>query len=215
MELPFKVESYATQQGRLPSEGRVILGNQDDKSIVVYQAYHPTIGEHAAKYGKFGGQFKMDRMTWIKTNFLWMMYRSEWGKKQGQEIVLAIRLKKSFFNKVLSKCVAALYEESAYSNEAEWIIALSESPVRLQWDPDRDPLGSAIGRRAIQLGLKGDIVKEYVEEGVIEISDISEYVSFQRRRAITGDFRKVNMPNETVYCPDNESLISKLGIARV
>ncbi|WP_216092858.1 DUF4291 family protein [Candidatus Marithrix sp. Canyon 246] len=26
-------------------------------------------------------------MTWIKTNFLWMMYRSEWGTKQGQETV--------------------------------------------------------------------------------------------------------------------------------
>ncbi|WP_287277994.1 MULTISPECIES: DUF4291 family protein [unclassified Okeania] len=26
-------------------------------------------------------------MSWIKTNFLWMMYRSAWGSKTGQEII--------------------------------------------------------------------------------------------------------------------------------
>ena len=39
-----------------------------------------------------------NRMSWIKPNFLWMMYRSNWGRSQGQEVVLAVRLKRSFFD---------------------------------------------------------------------------------------------------------------------
>lgn len=33
----------------------------------------------------------MERMTWIKPSFLWMMYRAGWGfKDKGQRRVLAI-----------------------------------------------------------------------------------------------------------------------------
>lgn len=31
--------------------------------------------------GTFGNNFKMDRMTWIKPSFLWMMYRAQDAKK--------------------------------------------------------------------------------------------------------------------------------------
>jgi hypothetical protein len=37
-------------------------------------------------------------MSWIKPNFLWVMYRSGWGTKAGQELTLALRLRRSFFN---------------------------------------------------------------------------------------------------------------------
>ncbi|WP_458785448.1 DUF4291 family protein [Vallitalea sediminicola] len=29
----------------------------------------------------FGSSFKLNRMTWVKPSFLWMMYRSGWAKK--------------------------------------------------------------------------------------------------------------------------------------
>ena len=33
----------------------------------------------------------MERMTWIKPSFLWMMYRAGWGKKdENQKRILAI-----------------------------------------------------------------------------------------------------------------------------
>ncbi|WP_069472925.1 DUF4291 family protein [Candidatus Marithrix sp. Canyon 246] len=86
----FKTDTYIEQQQRLPDSGRNILANHDDESIIVYQAYGPSIGNFAAQNGYFGGQFNFDRMTWIKTNFLWMMYRSEWGTKEGQEIVFPL-----------------------------------------------------------------------------------------------------------------------------
>lgn len=213
MSLIFKTENYIEQQERLPDSGRNILAHHDDESIIVYQAYRPSIGNFAAQNGYFGGQFSFDRMTWRKTNFLWMMYRSEWGTKTGQEIVLAIRLKKSFFNKVLANAVAAQFKESNYSNKrsngaqrnkAEWKNALTNSPIRFQWDPDREPVGNALTRRAIQLGLKGDIVKEYAKDAILNIYDASEYVKLQRQWALSGEYRKLMTPKETVYVPPHE-----------
>jgi len=40
-------------------------------------------------------------MSWIKPNFLWMMYRSGWGAKPGQQVILAIALTRSYFDAIL------------------------------------------------------------------------------------------------------------------
>lgn len=69
-------ESYLAQLNRWHPAGRQILAHFDDESIVVYQAYRPEIGRFAAENGYFGGAFNFTRMSWIKPNFLWMMYRS-------------------------------------------------------------------------------------------------------------------------------------------
>ena len=58
--------------------------------IRVHQAYNKNITNEAIKKGTFGDSFKMDRMTWIKPSFLWMMYRCGWGIKENQEHILPI-----------------------------------------------------------------------------------------------------------------------------
>jgi Domain of unknown function (DUF4291) len=92
--MQLRIEPYLKQQENWPPSGKVILAQYDADSIVVYQAYRPSIGHFAAENGYFGGDFKLSRMTWIKPNFLWMMYRSGWGSKEGQEVTLAIRLQR-------------------------------------------------------------------------------------------------------------------------
>ena len=53
---------------------------------------------------RFGGdRFSFSRMSWIKTNFLWMMYRCGWATKPGQEHVLAVRITHDGFNTILSQ----------------------------------------------------------------------------------------------------------------
>jgi SAM-dependent methyltransferase len=52
----------------MPNSGRHILAQFDDESVVDYQAYRPAIGLFAAKNGHFGGEFGLDRMSWIKPN---------------------------------------------------------------------------------------------------------------------------------------------------
>jgi Domain of unknown function (DUF4291) len=41
----------------------------------------------------------------MKPNFLWMMFRSGWGMKEGQETILAIWLKRSAFDTLLEQAV--------------------------------------------------------------------------------------------------------------
>jgi hypothetical protein len=67
--------TYSEQILRLPESGRHIIAQFDDEGVIVYQAYRPTIGNFAANHGYFGGEFSLNRMSWIKPNFLWMMYR--------------------------------------------------------------------------------------------------------------------------------------------
>ena len=96
---------YAEQMKRWPQAGRHVLVQFDDETIIVYQAYRPEIGNFAVEKGYFGGEFKYSRMSWIKPNFLWMMYRSQWGQFEGQEVVLALRIKRKFFDSLLSQAV--------------------------------------------------------------------------------------------------------------
>jgi hypothetical protein len=54
---------------------RQIRAVYDDEVIRVYQAYSYSIAAAALQKGTFvSPPFKLDRMTWIKPSFLWMMY---------------------------------------------------------------------------------------------------------------------------------------------
>ena len=61
-----------------------------ENTIRVYQAYNEVIAKEAVKIGTFGPGFKLDRMTWIKPSFLWMMYRCGWGQKKIKSIFLPL-----------------------------------------------------------------------------------------------------------------------------
>ena len=118
----------------------------------------------------------MKRMSWIKPNFLWMMYRSNWGRTEGQEVVLAIRLKRSFFDEVLSLAVPSSIDNDLFKTPEEWKRAIRKSEMRLQWDPDHAPSGGKCIRRAIQLGLRGKLLEKYSREAIIEIINVTELV---------------------------------------
>lgn len=113
-------ELYLTQVSNCPKKGRHILAQYDDHSIVVYQAYRPAIGDFAATYGYFGGEFSFDRMSWIKPNFFWMMYRSGWGIQNKPEVVLAIWVKCSAFDEILAAAVHSSYVLELYPNKSAW-----------------------------------------------------------------------------------------------
>ena len=76
-----------------------------EKTIRVYQAYNKIIADEAVKNGTFGNSFKLDRMTWIKPSFLWMMYRCGWGTKADQEHILAIDIKREAFDFIVQNAV--------------------------------------------------------------------------------------------------------------
>lgn len=76
---------------------RVLRAGYTDETVTVYQAYAPAIADAAVRAGTFVAPFNRDRMTWIKPSFGWMMHRSGWAAKPGQERVLAIEITRAGF----------------------------------------------------------------------------------------------------------------------
>lgn len=208
-------ENYLKQESSLPHEGRNIIGQYDDDSIVVYQAYNNKIADYAIQHQTFGGAaFSYNRMTWIKPNFLWMMYRAGWASKTNQERILAIRLKKSGFIDILNEAVHSRFEASVYKTMELWKSRLSESEVRLQWDPDHDPFGNKKERKAIQLGLKGEILEKYCSQWILEISDITDFVRNEKNALDTSGVESLTVPSERVFEDLSSELITKLQITQ-
>ena len=192
-------ESYVTQTARWPAEGRHVLAQFDDDAVVVYQAYRPAIGRFAADNGFFGGEFSLQRMSWIKPNFLWMMYRCGWATKIDQEVVLAVWLARAGFEQILAAAVPSSFDERRYPDRAAWEDAVKRSDVRLQWDPDHGPRGEGLERRAVQLGLRGDVLVSYARSWIRKIEDITPFVREQHAVLGAGGIAALVTPTEHVY----------------
>ncbi len=178
----------------------------------MYQAYRSEIGHFAATHGYFGGdRFSLTRMSWIKPNFLWMMYRSGWGQKDGQDVVLAVKIKREAFDLILANAVRSSYNPDLYPTEKDWKRAVSNSHVRLQWDPDHSPTGGKLERKAIQLGLRGEMLELYAREWIISIEDISEFVWEQQQNLV--DFDRLIVPSETVYPVTDAKVAAQLQLS--
>jgi len=158
-------------------------------------------------------------MTWIKTNFLWMMYRCDWGTKdKNQTRILAIWLKRPYFEEILSHAVHSGYKEEVYGTKKGYNTAVSHAKqndfgfVRLQWDPDHSPSGSPHPhRRAIQLGLKS--VKCFIEgEAITEIKDITQFVAAQREFRDAEHHHLLMVPRERLYHISSQPLVCLLLI---
>ena len=170
----------------------------DATTIRVYQAYSDVIADAALAQGTFvSPPFKMERMTWIKPSFLWMMYRAGWGfKDAGQKRILAIDITREGFEWALAHGCLSHTDESMSKEERE--TKKNASPVRIQWDPERDLFLRPLGHRAIQIGLGKEAVQRYVHEWICRISDVTPLAHDIRTLIQTGklDEAKAKLPIE-------------------
>ncbi|MBU2706111.1 DUF4291 domain-containing protein [Zooshikella marina] len=150
----------------------------DDKTIRVYQAYNHAIANTALEHGTFvSPPFKLERMTWIKLSFLWMMYRSGWGKKDsGQNRILAIDISREGFEWALTHSLLS-DQTINHKDRSEWLHLKEVTPVRIQWDPERDLHLQPLEYRAIQIGLSKKAVQLYVNEWIQSITDVTDLAS--------------------------------------
>ena len=74
---------------------------------------------------------------------------------------------------------------------------VKQSEVRLQWDPDHDPYGEKLPRRAIQLGLRGSVIKRFADEDIVLIEDISAYVHEQAEHVHKQQLQHLVLPQES------------------
>ena len=197
--MPLVLAPYLERLASWPATGRHVMAQYDDESVVVYQAYRPAIGRFAAEHGYFGGEFSLGRMSWIKPNFLWMMYRAGWATKEGQEVVLAIWLARAGFDAILAQAVPSSFDDRRYADRAAWQQAVARSEVRLQWDPDHDPHGRPVERRAVQLGLRGSVLASYAREWIRGLEDITPFVREQHAVLTREGTAALVTPLERVY----------------
>jgi len=205
------VRSWTGQRDSWPQTGRHILASYDDTSIVVYQAYRPEIADWALENQRFGGPWSFSRMSWIKPNFLWMMYRAGWATKPGQERILGVRIRLEAFERILATCL----EASAPPGETTqcWREKLAASDVRLQWDPDHGPGGEKLERRAIQLGLRGPTLRSYATDWLVSISDATPFVHEQLALIQDGRTSSIRTPIERVYVPTTHGTREHIRLA--
>lgn len=97
-----------------------IRADYNRETIVVYQAYRPQIAAAALVAGRFVPPFSFGRMTWIKPSFLWLMERSNWGQKSGQECVLAVRVTRAGWEQALSRAVLTQHDPAVYHGYDDW-----------------------------------------------------------------------------------------------
>jgi len=76
---------------------------------------------------------------------------------------------------------------------------VKNSLVRCQWDPERDIYGKPIGRRSIQLGIRGEAVVKYVNEWIVKITDITDEVKRIKQSIDNGTFKESFLPEEKEY----------------
>ena len=183
----------------LTSNSKEIRAVYTDETIRVYQAYNKTIAEEAVNNGTFGAHFSMDRMTWIKPSFLWMMYRCGWARKENQEHVLAIDIKRTGFDKAVESAVISTFSEELGITKDEWQKRVKESDVRVQWDPEKDIDGNNLPYRSLQLGLRGKAVEEYVHDWIVKVTDITDYVNDLNALRINNEDISDRLPKEIVY----------------
>ena len=151
-------------------------------------------------------------MTWIKPSFLWMMYRSSWGSAVGQERVLAIRIRHAGFEWALAHSVLSGYDDRVHASRDQWKREIRRSPVRIQWDPERDLGLQPMPDRSLQVGLRGGAVHRYLDEWIAGIDDVTDlaHTVHELARERAGEQAARLLPAERPY-PLSSSLASRIG----
>ncbi len=198
----------------MPAE-REIRADYDATSIVVYQAYSPAMAAPAIAAQRFVPPFSCGRMTWIKPSFLWLMERSHWAQKPGQEQILAVRITRAGWEEALSLGVLTSAEPRVYPTYALWKEQFAHAQAHIQWDPERSLRGGSLPYGSIQVGLSRHIIRRYVEEWTVAIEDYTPRVRKIATLLRTGKEAQARalLPSERIYALSTE-LNQRIGANR-
>jgi hypothetical protein len=192
---------------------REIRADFDRETLVIWQAYSSAIADAALEAQRFVAPFSFHRTTWIKPSFLWLMHRSNWGQKSGQERVLAVRIERAGWEKALSLAIPTSFEPSLFRTTEEWREQFGKAQVHLQWDPERSLRGAGLPYSSIQVGLSRHLIREYAEEWITSIEDFTPRVRkiYDLLHQGQADKAKRHLPPERIY-PTSPELARRLLI---
>lgn len=178
-----------------------IRADYNQHTITVYQAYNDAIADVAVRDGRFGAPFSFNRMTWIKPSFMWMMERSNWGLKKDQQRILAIRIKRTFFDTLLEQAVLTTPKAHVYPHAGIWETLFAQANVYVQWDPERSINGKKLEHRSLQLGISRNLISQFNEDAIVAIDDLTPLVRKCHNLLINGKTTQAKsfLPPEKIY----------------
>ncbi|EFB2827490.1 DUF4291 domain-containing protein [Escherichia sp. 93.0816] len=178
-----------------------IRADYNQHTITVYQAYNDVIADVAIRDGRFGVPFSFNRMTWIKPSFMWMMERSNWGLKKDQQRILAIRIKRTFFDALLEQAVLTTPEVHVYPRVGIWEALFAQANVYVQWDPERSINGKKLEHRSLQVGISRNLISQFNEDAMVAIDDLTPLVRKCHNLLINGKTTQAKsfLPPEKIY----------------
>ncbi|WP_460071785.1 DUF4291 domain-containing protein [Streptomyces sp. YKOK-I1] len=168
-----------------------VRADYDADTIVVYQAYAPALADATLRAGRFVAPFSFHRMTWIKPSFLWLMHRSNWARKPGQERVLAVRMTRQGWEEALSQAVLTTADPAA----------VAQAAVHVQWDPERSLRGAALNHYSIQVGIGRGLIRAFTDDWIVGLTDLTPQVRKAAALAQGGQAAQARrlLPAERVY----------------
>lgn len=115
--------------------------------------------------------------------------------------MLAIEITREGFEWALAHACLSHSSPRLYADQAAWEKCKDESPVRVQWDPERDFEFRPLEYRSLQVGLKGEAVDRYVDEWTVGIRDVTGLMEEVGRLVSEGELEeaKGKMPVEEQY----------------
>ena len=190
-----------------------IRADYDAQNITVYQAYSTQIALPALKAKRFVAPFSTGRMTWIKPSFLWLMERSNWAQKAGQEHILVVTISRAGWDEAVSMGVLTSYEPRVHNSMNQWRDNFEAARVHVQWDPERSIRGARLENRSIQVGLSRFVIEKFVNEWIIDIRDMTPMVRKIHGLVQSGNVDKAKklLPSERVYTVD-DSIAKRLNM---
>lgn len=108
-----------------PENPRRVSAHHDADIVTVYQAFNRDIVANAVAKGTFGAGFGLNRMTWIKPSFGWMLHRSSYATAHNQEAIVRIRLNRAGLDAILEEAVLTHCVPDVFASELAWTNALA------------------------------------------------------------------------------------------
>ena len=129
-----------------------------------------------------------------------MKYEEQERKIYAKYDDKTIRIYQAYNNKIADEAIKlGTFGEHFSLTRMTWIKpSFLWMMYRCGWT-EKDIYGKPIGRRSIQLGIRGEAVVKYVNEWIVKITDITDEVKKIKQSIDNGTFKESFLPEEKEY----------------
>ena len=191
--MKLKTLQYTSQQPDLPVNDRHILAFYDESEILVYI---PHLGEYF-------DDTTVSRPVWVTPSFSWMMHHTDWLQSEEYDSIECMKIQRSAFENMLSKCFPADFPNNSYGFEDEWKNERMEAKIQFRWQSDYSPDGQELNRQVLLLSIHSRTWMEHViRDEIAPYSDIDKAL-FRQKEHTQHPYESLIVPDERVYLIDD------------